>query len=252
MTASLIEVRPAAGDYVRVIDSGRGCWAPGCHWDGELQGPAAAGMYRVHYKGRFADVAIEPDWPTSWPVGAVHWRELVPWPHDGVQVLRRVGDAHDWTVHLVLFSVTARDALTFDAYHMVILFVPPPAPPGQYAPTAPEPFVPDEYSEPASFANLDDMMNHRERWDAEEERRRWRWRQDQDEYERQFKFYQRLQANYPAVLAAHEPEYTRCWIRWCYSSHAFIPVCDPAKLRALKAALPDGRVDCPLFDEAQR
>ena len=240
MTASLIEVRPAAGDYVRVIDSGRGCWAPGCHWDGELQGPAAAGMYRVHYKGRFADVAIEPDWPTSWPVGAVHWRELVPWPHDGVQVLRRVGDAHDWTVHLVLFSVTARDALTYDAYHLVILFTPPPS-----EPEPPELIEIPELSEPPAGASLIEQMEWPERYkravtDAAATNAR------------RSECYASWLNKYRRELAAHEPEYTRCWIRWCYSSHAFIPVCDPAKLRMLKAALPDGRVNCPLFDEAQR
>jgi hypothetical protein len=236
MTARLIEVRPAPGDYVRVIDSGRGCWAAGCDWDGELQGPAGAGMYRVHYKGRFADVAIEPDWHTSWPVGAVHWRELVPVPRDGCRVLPRVGDEHSWTVHLVLFSVTAGDALTFDAYHLVILFNAPPA-----APEPPELEQVPEYCEPPARADLLYRLEAPQRYAQLVER-------IEAQNQRRIACYQSYLEHYERRLANYDPKYTRCWIRWCYSSHSFIPVCDPAKLRMLKAALPDGRVETPLFD----
>lgn len=242
---TLSEVKPQRGDYVKVIDSGAGCYAPGCHWDGEVSGAAASGLHRVHYKGRFYEMAIEPDWDIAWPVGSVQYRELVPQPADGLCVYPRVGDDHPWVIHLVLFTVDARrakrDALTFDAFHLVVLSTAPPQEP-DWELYEPQPIP--EYSEPDRYMSLGEMLEYRQRWEV-------RAADLQQRNARNARAYAQRLADYEHAKLSWNPEFTRCWVRWCYSSHAFIPVGDPAVLRKLKGCLPDAQVETPLFGEVQ-
>lgn len=122
----LEKVEPQAGDACRVLDfDGRSVYREAEALQGEVLSHTRPGLALVTFRGREAEIAIEPDWAGQWRAGQVEYREVSPEPRVMDSVVRTAHEEHGWAVEMVLLGLhqaaESIGAQTFDRHWLVCL-----------------------------------------------------------------------------------------------------------------------------------